>query len=395
VKKILARLYGLLALPVCALGVLLAPLRFVRNKTGNNKPRSLWAGRPIITLSLKARAERTLGICANSLVYSTYYTTCDFDYNLSRFYAVPVFGKLIPFGVFLWACAFTDRLHFYCDRGLIPSPKPFSCNFAELYVYRLLGIQVFFWTYGADVRSRDATRALGEPNCCTECELVGRACICDERSRVQKMERLRKYSNAVFSMGDMIECTPGSRNDLFFWPIDLHASSSAMYRPVYPEVNKAGPLRIVHASNHRMFKGTHFLIEAVEELEAGGVQLELILVEKMPNDRALDIYRSADVIFDQCLIGFHGYFALEGMAMGKPVMCFIRRPKEYLLHPDECPIVHTNIDTLREDIRRLAADREQLRDIGIRSRRYIERNFTIEAFAMRLKKAYRDIGVTV
>jgi glycosyltransferase involved in cell wall biosynthesis len=392
-KRILPRLYTVLVFPVCLLGVLLAPFRLIRKRIRRNRIRSLWAGRPIITLSLKSRAERSLGIRASSLVYSTYYTTCDFDYNLSRLYAVPGFGKLIPFGVFLWACVCVDRLHFYCDRGLIPSAKPFAVNFAELYVYRLLGIQVLFWTYGADVRSREATRALGEPNCCTECVLVGRACFCDERARVKKVERLQKYSNAMFSMGDMTEYTPGSRNDLFFWPIDLHGKDAATYAPVYPEVTKAGPLRIVHASNHRMFKGTHFLIDAVEDLKADGVPIELVLVEKVPNEKALEIYRTADVIFDQCLIGFHGYFALEGMAMGKPVMCFIRKPQAYLLHPEECPIIRTSVDTLREDIRKLAADREQLREIGIRSRRYIETYFTIEAFARRLENAYRDMGV--
>jgi len=215
-KKILPRLCGVLVLPVCFLGVLLAPLRLVRRKNASRKLRSLWVGTPIITLPLKSKAERHLGIRANSLVYSTYYTTCDFDYNLSRLYAIPMFGKLIPFVVFLWACLFADRLHFYCDRGLIPSLKPFAFNFAELYVYKLLGIQVFFWTYGADVRSREATKSLGEPNCCTECTLVGKACFCDERRRTKKIEALKKHSVELFSMGDMIEYTPGSRNGLFF-----------------------------------------------------------------------------------------------------------------------------------------------------------------------------------
>jgi glycosyltransferase involved in cell wall biosynthesis len=144
-----------------------------------------------------------------------------------------------------------------------------------------------------------------------------------------------------------------------------------------------------------MFKGTHFLIEAVDSLKAEGIPIELILVEKIPNDRALEIYRSADIIFDQCLIGFHGYFALEGMAMGKPVMCFIRKPEEYLLHPEECPIINTHIKTLKADIRKLVEDREQLREIGIKSRQYIEKYFTLEAFAGRLKKAYQDLGIEI
>jgi glycosyltransferase involved in cell wall biosynthesis len=393
-KNFLKVLYAALFLPAILLAIFTVPLRILRKVTVSKEVRSLWAGSPIITMALKAKSERLLGINSKSLVYSTFYITSAFDYNLSRWYSIPALGKLLPFVVFLWACVFTDRLHFYCNRGLIPSIKPFAFNFPELYVYRLLKIQVLFWTYGADVRSRDTTKLSGEPNCCTECMLIGKACCCDEKSRMIKIERLKKYSDAIFSMGDMKEYTPGSHNDLFFWPIDLKGPDAGKYEPVYPQTDKDKPLRIVHASNHKMFKGTHFLVEAVDNLKAQGILIELILVEKVPNKEALDIYRSADIIFDQCLIGFHGYFALEGMAMGKPVMCFLRKPEEYLLHPEECPIINIHITTLENDLRRFFEDREELRNIGVRGRKYIEKYFTIEAFALRLKKAYDDLGVS-
>jgi glycosyltransferase involved in cell wall biosynthesis len=392
-KEILLGLYGTLFFLVCVFSILLAPLRLIRKQIPRRKIRSLWTGSPIITLALKAKAERLLGINAKSLVYSTYLISSDFDYNLSQWYSIPVLGKLVPFIVFLWACLFVDRLHFYCDRGLIPAIKPYRFNFSELYIYRLLGIPVFFWTYGADVRSCGTTKMLGEPNCCTNCTSVGKACLCDETSQIKKIQKLKKYSNAIFSMGDMIEYTRGSRNDLFFWPVDLNGENAHKYASTYPKKDGEKPLRIVHASNHRMFKGTHFLIEAVEDLKGKGFPIELVLVEKVPNEKALDIYRSADIIFDQCLIGFHGYFALEGMAMGKPVMCFIRKPEEYLLHPEQCPIINTHLNTLKEDIRYFVDNREQLTDIGMKSRQYIEKYYTLEAFAGRLKRAYEELGV--
>ena len=113
----------------------------------------------------------------------------------------------------------------------------------------------------------------------------------------------------------------------------------------------------------------------------------------LPNQEALDIYRTADVIFDQCLIGFHGYFALEAMALGKPVMCYIRKPEEYLLHPDECPIINTHVDTLKDDLRRLVSSRHELELIGQRGRLYVEQHFSREAFAGRLHETYLDLGI--
>lgn len=368
-------------------------IRHFRKKRHKNKIFSLWAGTPIITLALKAKAERMLGIKAVSFVYSTYYITQEFDINLSQFCKSHILIKVLSVFAFLWACIFFDRLHFYCDRGLLEPISPFVFNSLELLVYKLLKIDVFFWTYGADVRTRKKTLSLGEPNCCTNCTLIGKACICDDKKQKKVLYRLKRYSKAIFSMGDMIEYVNNSRNDLFYWPIDLNAEGGKKYEPCYPQIDPSKPLKIIHASNHRMFKGTNFLIKVVEELKSEGSNIELILVEGIPNNEAIKIYKSADIIFDQCLIGFHGYFAIESMALGKPVMCFIRKPKKYLLHPEECPIINVHINTLKNELRRFEKERTLLREIGIKSRRYVEKYYSLEAFSARLRKIYKDMGL--
>ena len=81
------------------------------------------------------------------------------------------------------------------------------------------------------------------------------------------------------------------------------------------------------------------------------------------------------------------------MALGKPVMCYIRKPEKYLLHPNECPIINTNITTLENDILRLTNNKKELRKIGIKGREYIENYFSLKAFSERLKKAYKELGV--
>jgi hypothetical protein len=382
----------LLSVVFALLAGLLWPLRLAR-KLVHGRGLSLWTGVPILTLPLKAKAERLLGVDARSMAVKTFHLGGGFDYDLSRWRSLPIVGVLVPFCAFLWASVRADRIHCFCDGALLPPPRPFEFNLVELALYRLFGVQVFLWTYGADVRTRARTRALGEPNCCTDCTQVGEACICNEARQVSKMARLGARATAVFSMGDMTEYTPGSRNDVFFWPIDLTENAGGHYTPAYPRFNGRRPLRVVHAANHRMFKGTRFLERAVDELHEEGVALELVTVEGVANAEALEIFRTADLIFDQCLIGFHGYFALEGMALGKPVMCFIRKP-EYLLAPQECPIVSTHVATLKEDLRRLASAPERLAERGRRGREYVEKYFTVEAVSERLGRAYRELGVT-
>jgi hypothetical protein len=380
--------------------VLLLPILWASRQIAHlvlrHKRFSIWTGAPIITVAKNSRAERLLGFDSYSVVRTSYYITDEFDWVIDR---VAKGNRAMAFGLtylaFVAICVLAQQVHGYVEGGLLPGRKRRHFNTLELLVYRVLGIRLIIWTYGADVRTRNATVELGHPNCCSDCPQIGSACICDDIDGAKNYDCVARQATAVFSMGDMIEYTPGSRNDLFFWPIDLAIQGGKRYKPAYPSVDLDRPVRVVHAPNHSHFKGTRYLEQAIASLQQEGVGIELILVERLSNDQALEVYRSADVIFDQCLIGFHGYFALEAMALGKPVMCFIRKPAEYLLQPEECPIINTHVDTLKADLRSLVRRRDEFEDIGRRGRLYIERNFSLEAFAGRLQSAYRDLGIAI
>jgi hypothetical protein len=355
------------------------------------RTRSLWAGTPILTLPIKARAETLLGIHADTLVYDTYFITRDFKYDLTPWFrgTYDWWKTLGSHMVLAWACLRYQRFHYFCDRGLLPAAHLSY----ELDLLRYLGKEVFFYAYGADVRTAERTKAMGDPNCCSECPAPGDACVCSEQVGREKYALVSHYANAVFSMGDMIEFTPGSRNDLFYWPIDLDRDHGRRYAPRYPDPASNRPIRVVHAPNHRGFKGSRYIIEIVSRLQAENLPIELVLVEGIPNDQALDIYREADIVFDQCLIGFHGYFALEALALGKPVMVFIRDPQRYLLAPEECPFINSPPSRIERILRELISNRSLLRDLGMKGRRYIEKHFALGVFASRLKRAYQELGL--
>lgn len=355
---------------------------------------SYWTGTPILTLSQKAASERLLGERAVVVIRSTNRITQDFDVVLARWcFGMP--WLLYPLSGLACLAMLTtaSRVHAFADGGLLLPVRKGHVATAELLAYRLFSIPLLIWAYGADVRTRDCTLKLGQYNCCTDCTQVGRACVCDSEAGKSNISRLQANHAVLFSMGDMTEYTPGSRNDLFYWPLDLKGMHANSLEPSSSSVAACRRLRVVHAPNHREFKGTRYLEEAIRSLQEEGELIDLILVENLPNREALEVYRTADVIFDQCLIGFHGYFALEAMALGKPVMCYIRKPKEYLLHPDECPIINTSIDTLKDDLRRLISSRDELDSLGRRGRQYVERYFSREAFASRLREAYWDLGL--
>lgn len=88
------------------------------------------------------------------------------------------------------------------------------------------------------------------------------------------------------------------------------------------KINKT--IKIVHAPTNREAKGSKYILKALENLEGKYKNLEVILVENIPYEKALKLYQEADIVIDQVLIGWYGGFGVEVMKMGKPLGVFIR-----------------------------------------------------------------------
>ena len=152
-----------------------------------------------------------------------------------------------------------------------------------------------------------------------------------------------------------------------------------------PPSDRARPL-IVHAPSSRRRKGSEHVIAAVESLDA-----DLELVEGLHHDEAFERYRAADIVVDQLNAGWYGIFAIEAMALGKPVVTFlhdgaVRRTEAAF--GTRVPIVSATAETLRETLRPLVSDAARRRDLGASSRAYVERVHDLELVTDRLLGLY-------
>jgi len=360
-------------------------VRYWRRRKGM-KFRILWGPTPILTISTNSKAERLFGYDSKTLVYSTYYMTDNFDYNLERFFVVPIFRVWMPWLVFLWAVIKYDVFHFFFDRGFLPNKAPRGINRFELPLLKLAGKIVIVSAYGGDVRYETKCRSGGKYHCCTDCNQRLKACICSEKLAFSNVKYVNRYADLTLSMGDMKAYTPGSRNDVFYWAIDLAGVDYVGVRP-----GNVFPIKIVHAPNHRQFKGTKYLIETVDRIKRQGYQVDLQLIEKILNKDAIHLYKEADIIAEQFLIGWHGYLAVEGMALGKPVVCFIRNAKEDYPFDKDCPIVSADPDTLEKTLLWLIQNPEVRVELGKNGRTYAEEVFSLESVGKRLDKIYQSL----
>lgn len=152
-----------------------------------------------------------------------------------------------------------------------------------------------------------------------------------------------------------------------------------------PPAREGRPV-ILHAPSSRARKGTEHVLAACEGLDA-----ELRLVEGLRHDEAFERYRDADLVVDQLNAGWYGLFAIECLALGKPVLSFLREDavrRASAAFGIDVPIVPVTAETLRERLRPLVADAAERRRLGAASRAYAERVHDVERVADRLLDVY-------
>lgn len=138
----------------------------------------------------------------------------------------------------------------------------------------------------------------------------------------------------------------------------------------YPSSKKGIPT-IVHAPTDRNFKGTAAILKTIEDLKKKN-PLRFILIENMPHREALSTMLQADIVIDQVLCGAYGNVSVEAMAMGKPVVAYIRDDMLNYYSAD-MPIQSANPDTLKEVLQKLIQYPELRRKLGMQGRLYAER----------------------
>lgn len=142
----------------------------------------------------------------------------------------------------------------------------------------------------------------------------------------------------------------------------------------FPATDPSRPLRFAHAPSHRGAKGTDRILAAVDRLRAEGCVLELDLVEGLSRDAALERYARCDIMIDQLLAGWYGGLAVEAMALGKPVVAYIRQGDLRFLDAQlvaDLPIVRANIDDIYSVLAALLRmPREALVELGHKSRNF-------------------------
>ena len=292
-----------------------------------------------------SQALRRRGIESDLLVFNRYKLHPEADISLERH------GKLLrqqatQWRAFLKLLPRYDVFHFYSSVTLVPKSVQFR-------ILHALGKKGVYQYLGSDIRGK---------------------------TREQLAYGLKADAEIVSSY-DAIRWVPDA-------DVILPGVEVAKIAPAIPSADKQRPL-IIHAPSSRRRKGTEHVVAAVESLDA-----DFRVVEGLTHDEAFELYREADIVIDQLNAGWYGVFAIECLALGKPVVTFlleeaVRRTEE--AYGIEVPVISATAETLRERLRPLVADAALRHRVGAASRAYAERLHDIDAIAGELIELYERI----
>jgi glycosyltransferase involved in cell wall biosynthesis len=301
---------------------------------------------PVNTAGVPWQNVQTLrrkGVDAQLVVFERYKLHPEADWSLDRPDGF-LRRQLVQWRALARLLPRTDVFHFYFGLTLVPKSLQFP-------ILRATRKKSVFHYLGSDIRGRTPEQlAFGKR---ADAEIVG------------------SY-DAIRWVPDAHVIPPG---------IDLRDY-------VVGEANNSRPV-ILHAPSSRRRKGTEHVLAA-----AGTLDAELDIVEGLHHDEARKRYLRADIVIDQLNAGWYGLFAIEAMALGKPVLTFLH--DEAVRSTEEAfgvrvPVVNVTKETLRDRLAELVANPERRREIGRASRAYVERVHDADVNADRLLEVYAGL----
>ena len=346
----------------------------------NKPPRLVWGSSPIINYSHWSRAMKQMGHISDTFVldyFSSINHRNDWDMVLlEKYWPLPRLIK--PYMAFLEAVIKYDIFIMSFDGFFLGDTY---LRYFQAYFLKLANKKTVLIPYGSDAYVYSRVKSIPL--------LHGLMISFPEAAK--KQERIGKNIDYWLKHADVV--IPGVMGIDGFGRWDVLAPSSMVLDlDVWKPSSKSRSQKtsdetivVVHAPNHRGFKGTEFIIAAIEQLKKEGLKIELRLLEKLQNSEVRRILNEeADILIEQLIITGHGINAIEGMANGLPTISNLE-DENYVLpmrrwsYLGECPLVSATPETLKETLRKLVYSPQLRYKLGKAGRSYVEKYHSYEA----------------
>lgn len=338
------------------------------------KPRLVWGSTPIISYSYWSNSMVEAGF--ESETFTTHYYSAinkreDWDIILSEkcsFFWWP----LRPYCAFIFSLIKYD-VFFISFDGFFLGSTPL--NYYQAQILKMAGKKIIVLPYGSDSYVYRNIRSV----------LTMHGLLMSYPGASRKQDKISKNVKYWTKHADVLVTGIMGPDGFGRWDVlmpshlmlDLKKWHCSRRTNISNE--KSESVTIGHAPNHRGFKGTEFIIAAIETLKKEGFRVELKLFEKMQNEEVKKSLREdIDILVEQIISTGHGLNGLEGMASGLPTISNLE-DESYTLpfrrwsYFSECPLVSATPENLVEVLRKLVTRPELRHQLGSAGRAYVEK----------------------
>ena len=307
-------------------------------------------------------------------IKNTQLTFKDHPFHYSSDKCLNISNKPRIVAVFLLLTNFIKSIFLYDSFFFIfgNSLLPWNLDLPILKILRKKTIMMFC---GCDIRCRELIlKEKRKYSACKECQIE-----CDLKVKKRKANWIQKYIDVIFSQPEYSQLI--SKYQYIYVPIDLKEWKVNF-------INNEIPV-IIHAPTDGKIKGTKYVLRAIEKLKKENYKFKFVLLEKISNKEIKKQIENCDIVVDQLLLGWHGIFAIEAMAVGKPTLCHIR--EDLRKRSLEIPILSTNPNNIYDNLKLLIENPELRLELGKKGRQYVEKYHDAERVAQKILKTFKEI----
>ena len=301
-----------------------------------------------------------------------------------------ILNSIINFFQLLYYSIKSEYIIYYGNPPLNPMfdrLHPFNKFSLELYLLKIILKKKLIYQPSGCMQEylKKEFEKFDEGNICGNC---GHFNKCDDTENQKNFDLVNKYFDLKIGSG-FSSSNQYPQDQFKFKSIDLDLFSPEISVPKNFLLKNFDGITIYHSNflresgrveEGKNIKGTGFIIDAIRKLKKEGYKLRELILDDIPN-RHLRYYQvQADIIVDQLIYGQFGHTAVECMALGKPVICYLRPQwKEFYLktYPEhrELPIIEANTDNIYLVIKNLLDNQNLIKKFGVKSRDFVKRQY--------------------
>jgi glycosyltransferase involved in cell wall biosynthesis len=285
------------------------------------------------------------------------------------------------------------KFHFYYGRPpqwfnlvdhILGINKKSFCT--SLFITGILKIRILYLPTGChDEESKEQFLKLDEGKVCGSCGAFNN---CKDSLNLINFKKVRRYSNFNIGTGTVYS-TKFNMIHLRFKSIYLNKWNPNISIPDEYLLPPSTGVRILHSSflsksnrdwQGRNIKGSGYIKDAIEKLIEEGYECEHIYISGIPSHVMRYYQAQADIVVDQLIYGWWGSTTVEALALGKPVICYLRKEwKQNFLDTfpeyDELPIAEANPSTIYTVLKDLVDNQQKREELGRAARKFAEKHF--------------------